>query len=84
LQQSPAEKLTDPQLVKKFQHFMESEGSLSHSHAPATCPYPQPVTSSLLVSIQYSHECAHIQPQCSITGRKEATMNTLCYINVCT
>ena len=27
-------------------HFMEPEGSLSHSHMPATCPYPEPSRSS--------------------------------------
>jgi hypothetical protein len=36
------EKLRDPQLVKKLPHFMETEGSLQHSQAPATCPYPKP------------------------------------------
>ena len=36
------EKLTDSQLVKKFPHFMEPEGSLPHSQVPATCPYPEP------------------------------------------
>jgi len=40
------EKLTGFQLVKKFPHFMESEGSLPHSQEPATCPYPEPARSS--------------------------------------
>jgi len=40
------EKLTCPQLVKKFPHFMEIVGSLPHSQAPATCPYPAPDRSS--------------------------------------
>jgi len=36
------EKLTGPQLVKKFfLHFMEPEGSLLHSQTPAGCPYPE-------------------------------------------
>jgi len=26
---------------------METEGSLPHSHVPATCPYPEPARSSL-------------------------------------
>jgi len=34
------EKLTGPQLVKKPPHFAEPEGSLPHSHQPATFPYP--------------------------------------------
>jgi len=29
---------------------METEGSLLHSHVPATCPYPEPARSS-----PYSH-----------------------------
>ena len=33
------EKLTGFQLVKKISHFMEPEGSLTHSQVPATCPY---------------------------------------------
>jgi hypothetical protein len=40
------EKLTVSQLVKKFPHFMEPEGSLPHSQEPATCPYPEPAQSS--------------------------------------
>ena len=32
------EKITGSQLVKKFPHFMETEGSLPHSQLPATCP----------------------------------------------
>ena len=35
------EKLTGSRLVKKFPHFMEPEGSLPLSQAPATCPYPE-------------------------------------------
>ena len=27
-------------------HFMETEGSLPHSHVTATCPYPEPTRSS--------------------------------------
>ena len=27
-------------------HFMEPEGSLPYSQAPATCPYPEPARSS--------------------------------------
>ena len=34
------EKLAGLQLVKKFPHFMEPEGSLPHSQASATRPYP--------------------------------------------
>jgi hypothetical protein len=34
------EELTDPELVKKSPHFMETEGPLPHSQEPATCPYP--------------------------------------------
>ena len=32
------EKLTGPQLVKNFMHFVESESSLPHLRHPATCP----------------------------------------------
>jgi hypothetical protein len=35
-------KLTVPLPVKKFPHFMETEGSLPHSQAPVTYPYPEP------------------------------------------
>jgi uncharacterized membrane protein len=34
------EKLIHSQVVKKFLAFMDPEGSLPHSHMPATCPYP--------------------------------------------
>jgi len=35
------ENITGPQLVKKFPPYcMEHEGSILHSQAPATCPYP--------------------------------------------
>jgi len=34
--------LTGSQLVKNSQHFMEPEGSLTHSQVPATCLYPEP------------------------------------------
>ena len=40
------EKLTGPQVVKKFPHFMEPERSLRHSHSSATCPYSEPKQSS--------------------------------------
>ena len=40
------EKLTGLQLVKKFSHFTEPEGSLPHSQASATCLYPGPAQSS--------------------------------------
>ena len=40
------EKLTGLQLVKKFPHFMEPEGSLPHSQASATRPYPGRAQSS--------------------------------------
>jgi hypothetical protein len=36
------EKLKGPELLKKFQHFMETEGSYLHLQEPATCPYPEP------------------------------------------
>jgi len=39
------EKLTDPQLVKKFPTFMEPEDSLPHSLEPATCPGTEPAQS---------------------------------------
>jgi hypothetical protein len=42
MEQSSLKKLTGFQLVKKFPHFMDPEGWLSHSHVPATCPYPEP------------------------------------------
>jgi hypothetical protein len=29
-----SQKLTDPQLIKKFPHFIDSEGSLLHSQKP--------------------------------------------------
>ena len=35
------QKLTGSQLVKKFSHFIEPEGSLPHSQKPATCPNPE-------------------------------------------
>jgi hypothetical protein len=41
------EKLTGLQLVKKFPAFHETEGSLPHSQASATCLYPGPAQSSL-------------------------------------
>jgi len=44
------EKLTYPQLIKKFPAITESEGPLPHSHVPATCPYPDPARFS-----PYSH-----------------------------
>ena len=44
------EQLTVLQLVKKFPHFTELEGSLPHSQAYATCLYPGPAQSS-----PYSH-----------------------------
>ena len=34
------------QLVKKFPAFLEPEGSSPYSQVPATCPYPEPTTSS--------------------------------------
>ena len=40
------EKLTGSELVKKFPHFMDPEGSLPHSQVPAICPYPEPARSS--------------------------------------
>jgi len=40
------ESLTSSQLVTKFLHFMEPEGSLPPLQVPATCPYPQPDQSS--------------------------------------
>jgi hypothetical protein len=36
------EELTGFQLVRKSLHFMETEGSLSHSQQPAICHYPEP------------------------------------------
>ena len=41
--------LTGLQLNKKFPTFYGySEDSLPHSHVPATCPYPEPASSSCL------------------------------------
>jgi len=40
------QKLTGLQLVKKFLHFREPQGSLPHSQVPATCPSPEPDRSS--------------------------------------
>ena len=40
------EKLTDPQLVKKFPIFYGTEGSLPHSKQPTTSPCPEPHRSS--------------------------------------
>jgi hypothetical protein len=45
------EKLTGLQLVKKFPHFIEPEGSLPHSQVPATCPYPDPARSLFAYSL---------------------------------
>ena len=42
------QKLTGPQLDKKFPHFMEPDGSLPHLQVPTTCPYPEPAWSSLI------------------------------------
>jgi len=42
------EKLTNFHLVKKFPHFMETEGSLPQLQVPATCPYPKQARSSPL------------------------------------
>jgi hypothetical protein len=36
------EKLTGPQLVKKFPAFKEPDGLSPHLQVPATCPYPEP------------------------------------------
>ena len=36
------EKLIGSQLVKKFPHFMEPQGSLPRLQQPAICPYPEP------------------------------------------
>jgi hypothetical protein len=44
------EQLTGLQLVKKFPHFTEPEGSLPHSQASATCLYPGPTQSILILS----------------------------------
>jgi len=46
------EKLTGLQLVKKFPHFTEPEGSLPHSEASATRPYPGPAQSSSYTHIK--------------------------------
>jgi len=40
------EKTTGSQLVKKFQHIMEPEGSLLSLQVSATCLYPEPDQSS--------------------------------------
>jgi len=40
------EKVTGSQLVKKFLHFMEPEGSLPQSQVPSNFPYPEPARSS--------------------------------------
>jgi hypothetical protein len=37
------EKLTDSQLVKKFPHLMETEGSLPRLQQPTTCTYPEAI-----------------------------------------
>ena len=50
------EKLTGPQLVKKFPHFMEPEVSLPHSQVPTTCPYSQPARSIPHPHIQLSED----------------------------
>jgi hypothetical protein len=34
------------QLVKKFPAFVEPESSSSYPQEPATCPYPEPTSSS--------------------------------------
>ena len=36
----------DPNNSRNSPHFMEPEGSLTHSQVPATCPYPDPAWSS--------------------------------------
>jgi len=40
------EKVTGSQLVKKFLHFTEPEGSLPQSQVPSNFPYPEPARSS--------------------------------------
>ena len=50
------EKLTGLQLVKKYPHFMEPEGSLPHLQVPATCPYPEPARSSPYPHIPLSED----------------------------
>jgi hypothetical protein len=48
------EKLKRAQLVKKFPHFIELEGSLPHSQEPATYSLPEPGQSpEYLVRIQF-------------------------------
>jgi hypothetical protein len=52
------EKLTVPQLVTSFPHFMKSESSSPHSQQPATCSCPQPdVCVCVCVCIKNYHKC---------------------------
>jgi len=46
-----SERLTGPQLVKKFPAFYITRGSILHSRAPTTCSYPEP---------DQSNPCLHI------------------------
>ena len=39
------EKLTGFSYSRNYQHFMEPEGSLTHSQEPVTCAYPEPARS---------------------------------------
>ena len=55
------EKLAGLQLVKKFPHFTESEGSLPHSQASATCLYPGPAQSSPYTHISPPRESTHLR-----------------------
>ena len=51
MEQILPEKLIGPELVKKFPAFYGTEGSLPHSQAPATCPYPEPDQPSICLPI---------------------------------
>ena len=55
MEQSPSWEGNQFTASQEIPHFMELEGSLPHSQAPATCPYPEPARSSSTSHILKDH-----------------------------
>jgi hypothetical protein len=53
---------------------MEPEGSLLYSQEPATCPYPEPTSSSPHNSLQLPEDPASQQLQLHLTHTKPASV----------